>query len=187
MMQGKMRMAAMATAAMYALALAACSQEATSASATAAGEVAPATQQSAPASETGLDPTILAASRVSPEAFLRALVDLYKDGNVPTDQMPDNQAFFSTSTSALIEGIVAKDDMAFGADPFCDCQDWMSLKVASVQQVSADATNATIDLTMAGDTALTQRYMLVKEAGGWRVDDIVHPEYGSMIALLKAR
>ena len=186
-MNFKMRIMVLGGMALYALALAACSDAALSASDDEASHgVTPAAQELAPTTEAALDPAILAASQISPEAFVRATVDLYKDGSVAMDQLPDNQAFFSASTRQLIDRVTANEGIAFDADPFCDCQDWVSLKVVSVKTAMTDETHAAVDLVMGGDSKLSQRYMLVREAGGWRIKDIVHPEYGSMIARLEA-
>lgn len=134
------------------------------------------------------DRAILAASRVSPEAFVRALLKIYEDGNVPFEQAADNRTFFSAATTALIARIVdANPEGAFNADPFCDCQDWMSLKVSAVETVRTDQTHASVKVAMSGDSALTQLYVLVRESGGWRLHDIVHPAYGSMVAGLERR
>lgn len=133
------------------------------------------------------DAGILAASHASPDLFVRALLKMYEDGNVPLDQLPDNRAFFSAQTAALIARLsVANPEGVFSADPFCDCQDWGSLKVSAADTTIADPTHATVRVAMTGDTKLTQLYVLVKEAGGWRVEDIVHPTNGSMLAGLKA-
>ncbi|MFN3820141.1 DUF3828 domain-containing protein [Blastomonas sp.] len=182
----KRRMAVSGVMAAYALCLASCSEAATSTSDETSQDAALASKDVAPASQPGLDPAILAASQGSLEAFVRAVVDLYKEGNVAPDMLPDNQAFFSTSTKQLIGRVTANDGMPFGADPFCDCQDWMSLKVISAKASMMDETHASVDLVMGGDRNLSQRYQLIKESEGWRISDIMHPEYGSMVARLES-
>ena len=50
-----------------------------------------------------------------------------------------------------------------------------------------DATHAIVKATLRGDAELAQRYVLVREADGWRVVDIVHPANGSLVEGLKVR
>jgi hypothetical protein len=142
--------------------------------------VAPAAKQNA---------AILQASRTSPEAFVRALLKIYEDGNTPLERLADNRSFFTDGTAALIARIDRKNQGgAFNADPFCDCQDWISLKVRTVQTRLTGNDRASVRAALSGDRGLTQDYRLVRQPGGWRLEDIVHPTHGSMTAnLRKAR
>lgn len=165
------------------LTLSAC--EAKSAVETAAA--APVATQSADAAN--LDPAILAASRTTPEAFVRSLLANYNQ-EVALEAMPDNRAFFSAATSDLIaenDRLAGGEVGYFDADPICQCQDWMNIVVTDAETTTTDATHASVRATSRdGDSTLVQTYILIKEAGGWRVDDIVHPEFGSMVDGVKA-
>ena len=131
---------------------------------------------------------IAAASKEVPEAFVIALLKKYSDGDAPLDQGEDNFGFFSTSTAALIARVDAKGDgPAFDVDPFCDCQDWKSLRVKKVSGSKGDATHAVLRVEMEGDRKFVQTYKLVLEDAGWRVDDIAHPKAGSMLRRLSKR
>lgn len=128
---------------------------------------------------------ITAASKEVPEAFLYALLKKYADGNAPLDQGEDPMDFFTASTAALVAKVQAKDEApAFDVDPFCDCQDWNSLRVKTVSGKKGDATHAILRVEMMGDSKVVQTYKLVREENGWRVDDIYHPTSGSMLARL---
>lgn len=150
-------------------------------------ETAPAATQSADAGD--LDPAILAASRTTPEAFVRSLLANYNQG-IALEAMPDNRAFFSAATSALIaenDRLAGGEVGYFDADPICQCQDWMNIVVTDAETTTTDATHASVRATSRdGDSTLVQTYILIKEAGGWRVADIVHPEFGSMVDGVKA-
>jgi len=130
-----------------------------------------------------LDPTIQAASETTPDAFVRSLLAIYTH-DMPLDERPNNRTFFSTETSALIaenERLADGEIGYFDADPICQCQDWNDLVVVDTQTTMTDATHASVRATSRdGDSTLVQTYALVREADGWRIDDIVHPEYGSM-------
>lgn len=129
------------------------------------------------ADETAGDPAIEAASRESPEAFVRALLSVYDDVT-PPNEMRDNRAFYSGSTGAL----VAEDERLaadlggvgyLGADPILGGQDWQNLSVEAATVTSTDADHAVVVAEIAnGGGTYDRTYHLVRENGSWRIDDI---------------
>lgn len=123
------------------------------------------------------------ASSAGAESFVRALYASYAEGD---DAHPWSGA---RVWSRRMHGLVQRDaELADGdlpyldADPICSCQDWESLTVRSValSPVRSDGSvEATVRFVNAGEdnTALLR---LVREAEGWRVDDVMNPGYPSL-------
>lgn len=123
------------------------------------------------------------ASNSGAESFVRALYGSYADGD-DADPWSGEQVW-----SRRMHGLVRRDaELADGdlpwldADPICNCQDWEHLTVRSValSPVRPDGSvEATVRFVNAGEdnTALLK---LVREAGGWRVDDVMNPGYPSL-------
>ncbi|CAN5340179.1 hypothetical protein BH10PSE2_BH10PSE2_18870 [soil metagenome] len=135
------------------------------------------------------DPTILAASKTTPEAFVSALYASYGSHAEDAPQI-DNRTFYSARTSALFaenqqlhEGYVGYPD----ADPICDCQDWGDpLRVGSVAVTQIDPTHVSARPTLVNGVGNAPTFHLVKEAGGWRIDDITGLSGGPLVAGLTA-
>lgn len=150
----------------------------TSASAPAAQVAA----QNAPSEVSAQDPAILEASRTTPEAFIRALYGIYADG-AAGDRT--NQEFYSARTSALRDEAIALNGY-LDFDPILIAQDWDGLAVRSTDVVTSDAGHATVETVVRNfgrDATIT--FALVKEAGGWRIDDIASADMPSLRARLE--
>lgn len=130
------------------------------------------------------------ASADGAEAFVRALYASYSEAE---DANPwSGPRVWSRRMDALVrrDAELAPDgDLPYlDADPICSCQDWENLTVRSValSPVRADGSvEATVRFVNAGEdnTALLK---LVREAGGWRVDDVMNPGYPSLADNLAA-
>lgn len=105
-----------------------------------------------------------AADAASAEAFLRGVFASYA-----ADYSGEEVSVYSARALARMEA-----SGNFDADPFCACQDWDGLAVRSIR--TAPGPNGSIDAAATfvnfGE-AMTQTYRLVREAGEWRVDDIL--------------
>ncbi|WP_333590958.1 DUF3828 domain-containing protein [Brevundimonas sp.] len=122
------------------------------------------------------------------EAYVRALYASYSAG----DAAPwSGRRVWSRRMGALVrrDAELANGDLPYlDADPICDCQDWENLSVRSValSPVRADGSvEATVRFVNAGEdqTALLK---LVREADGWRVDDVMNPGHPSLAENLAA-
>lgn len=90
--------------------------------------------------------------------------------------------------AALIDRDIelAGDDLPFlDADPICNCQDWEGIAVRSVRvrALGRGRTEATVQFVNAGEPQ-TARFILIREDGGWRIDDIVNPPWRGLAARL---
>lgn len=143
-----------------------------------------------PAEEAALTATLASLPMAAPqasadgaEAFVRALYATYADGG---DANPWSGArVWSRRMHALVrrDAELAVDDLPYlDADPICNCQDWENLTVRSValSPVRADGSvEATVRFVNAGEDT-TALLKLVREADGWRVDDVMNPGYPSL-------
>jgi len=116
------------------------------------------------------------------ESFVRALFAAYS--NAPGSTEPENQ--WSAGTQALLDadGEAAQGIGYLGADPICDCQDWINLRVTSLVMTStgADSANAAVTFVMGDDAKTTAETLkLVRENGIWKVDDIVYGQGHSLV------
>lgn len=113
-------------------------------------------------------------------ALLAAIYDPYTRGGPGDDVMPE---VLMTPDLARLEAQAGEDGI--GADPFCGCQDWENARYAirSVQ-VNGHRAEAQVSFTNFGATALIT-LRLARTAAGWRVDDVVHPDFGSLRTLLR--
>ena len=129
------------------------------------------------------DPAILAASRTTPEAFVRALYAVYVDG--PFEGRRDNQTFYSERTGALIQSVVLENGY-FDVDPILGAQDYDAVSVTSSITTPSGPDHASVSVlfrNMGADSRA--EFILVKEAGGWRVDDVKTAEMASLVAYLE--
>lgn len=164
----RIQSAVLATIVVFGLSLGACGQ---SGSETGKSEATP----SATASAQGAD-------TAGAETFVRNLFAAYSDA--PGATGPENQ--WSSGTQALLD---ANSEAAGGvgylsADPICDCQDWLNLRVTSlaVTPTGADSADAAVAFTMGeGERTTNETLKLVREAGAWKVDDIVYGEGHAMV------
>ncbi|WP_426042335.1 DUF3828 domain-containing protein [Brevundimonas sp. TWP2-3-4b1] len=110
------------------------------------------------------------------EAFVRELYASYHDD--PNVQSGRTDAVWSARTKALWdENFEAAQGVGYlGADPICACQDWLKLQVTSlvVTRTGPDSADAAV-VFVNGEPPETvrQTLKLVREDGGWAVDDIV--------------
>ena len=110
------------------------------------------------------------------EAFVRDLYASYHDD--PAVQSGRTDGVWSTRTKALWdENSEAAQGVGYlGADPICACQDWLKLRVTSLEVTptgpdSADA--AVVFVNGEPPETVRQTLKLVREDGQWAVDDIV--------------
>lgn len=128
-----------------------------------------------------LDPAIQAASLTTPEAFVRALYDVYAAD--PGDR--DNQAFYSARTKALRDEAIALNGY-FDVDPIISAQDYENVSVRSATTTLSDAAHAVVSIVFTSFGADSNaEYRLVKEAGGWRIDDIKTAEMPSLVTQIE--
>ncbi len=127
-------------------------------------------------------PAQAGADTAGAEAFVRALFGAYSDG--PQSTGPENQ--WSARTDALLDadGEAAQGVGYLGADPICDCQDWMNLRVTALTVTSTgpDSADAAVTFVNGDDSKSTAEVLkLVRENGAWKVDDIVYGQGHSMM------
>lgn len=125
-----------------------------------------------------------AASTEGAEAFVRALYGSYSEA-VDANPWGGDQAFSHRLNALMARDVeLSGDELPYlDADPVCNCQDWENLSVRSVRLASAPggAVDATVQFINAGEES-TNVLRLVRQASGWRIDDIVYPETGSGLA-----
>lgn len=134
----------------------------------------------APAAETGPPgrQAIYAAQSEGPEAFVRALYAPYVAGG-PKDvaPAPGQDPIYSRMMNATIgaDFRIAKGEVpSLNYDLICGCQDQGAFTLDSVvvTQVGANAADAAVAFTNAGETT-RQTLKLQREGGAWKVDDII--------------
>lgn len=123
------------------------------------------------------------ASSDGAEAFVRALYASYSEAE---DANPwSGPRVWSRRMEALVrrDAELATDDLPYlDADPICSCQDWerLSVRTVALSPVRADGSvEATVRFVNAGEDN-TVLLKLVREADGWRVDDVMNPGYPSL-------
>ena len=125
----------------------------------------------------------------SAEAFVRGVYAGYAAAEaVDAPPVEAGPPMWSRRMAALIERDIelAGDDLPFlDADPICNCQDWEGIAVRWVRTraIGRGRTEATVRFVNAGE-AQTARFMLIREDGGWRIDDILNPPYRGLAARL---
>lgn len=130
------------------------------------------------------DPAILAASQTTPEAFVRALYDVYADG--PLESRRDNQTFYSRRTEGYIQGVILENGY-FDFDPILAAQDYEAVSVTSAIATPSGPDRASVSVVFRNMGADSRaEFILVREPGGWRVDDVKTPETASLVAYLEA-
>ncbi len=130
------------------------------------------------------DPAILAASQTTPEAFVRALYAVYVDG--PPEGRRDNQTFYSERTESHIAGVILQNGY-FDLDPILGAQDYQAVSVTSAIATPSGPDHASVSVIVRNMGADSRaEFILVKESGGWRVDDVKTPEMASLVAYLEA-
>jgi Protein of unknown function (DUF3828) len=116
----------------------------------------------------------------TPDALLQAFYGRYMaaDGD-----MGDDGAFFSSGLNALYAAdAAATPEGEMGAldfDPFIDGQDWdiTDLQVGAAG-IAGDYASADVTFKNFGDER-TLSYDLVKEDGGWKIDDVASTTEGN--------
>ena len=130
------------------------------------------------------DPAILAASQTTPEAFVRALYTVYADG--PLEGRRDNQTFYSERTEGHIQSVILENGY-FDLDPIVGAQDYDAVSLTSAITTPSGPDRASVAVVFRNMGADSRaEFILVKESGGWRVDDVKTPEMPSLVAYLEA-
>ena len=134
-------------------------------------------------------PAVAQRADASAEAFVREIYAGYAASEV-SDAPPagDGAPMWSRRMAALIDRDIelAKDDLPFlDADPICNCQDWEGIAVQSVRlrAIGRGRVEATVRFVNGGE-AQTGRFILIREDGGWRIDDVLNPPYRGLAARL---
>ena len=128
----------------------------------------------------------------APDMFLRKLYDNYigeYSKGVPMGTDKELRKVFTTDLTRLIEadrkeahGEVGRLDI----DPFIDAQDWkISDMHISIENETPASATATAHFNSLGD-AESVTLLLVKEKAGWRVNEILMPNTGSLRKLLSS-
>ncbi len=124
------------------------------------------------------------------EAFVRSVYAGYTDA--PGGTGPDLMA---TAYSAELNRLISAggptgegNERGLDADPICDCQDWQNLTLTNVAVTpqGADRADARVTFANSGGAPTTQTLKLVREAAGWRVDDVATAARPSLAAELRA-
>lgn len=157
--------------------------------ATGAAATSAATTTQAPAADASTT-AAPAADAAGAEAFVRGVYAGYTDA--PGGTGPDLMA---TAYSAELNRLISTggptgegSERGLDADPICDCQDWQNLTLTNVAVTpqGADRADARVTFTNGGGAPTTQSLKLVREAAGWRVDDVVSTARPSLAAELRA-
>lgn len=125
----------------------------------------------------------------SAETFVRGLYASYAAAEAPDGPpVEDGPPIWSRRIAALIDRDIelAGDDLPFlDADPICNCQDWegIAVRLVRVRALGRGRTAATVQFVNAGEPQ-TARFILIREDGGWRIDDIVNPPWRGLAARL---
>jgi hypothetical protein len=143
-----------------------------------------ATAGPAAAEGAGSEPATTAGVEASPEAFVRAL---YVDDAGAAQAQADARRIYSARTAALF----AENDRLYAgyvgypdADPICDCQDGEGVAVTRASTTVVDASRARVEVALTNGQAHT--FVLVREADGWRIDDVEGLSGGPLVAGLQA-
>lgn len=127
---------------------------------------------------------VSAAVDGSPEAFVRSL---YAGDEAAKERRTDPRSVYSARTAALFEengrlyeGYVGHPD----ADPICDCQDDEGVAVTRATTRIVDADHARVEVALTNGQSHT--FVLVREAGNWRIDDVEGLSGGPLVAGLEA-
>ena len=130
------------------------------------------------------------ASVATAEQFLRGLYAKYTPNGKPTPFVyPDAKGIVDPAMLALLEHDQDKSKGEVGAmdsDPVCRCQDWTSLKVASLHVTMQGSSAATADVSIS-DSGEVQKinFSLVWMKDGWRIHDIGTKDEPSLAAYLR--
>jgi hypothetical protein len=135
--------------------------------------------------------TRVSAAVDSPRAFLERLYSAYAPKGKGNDfSYPQARAIVDASLLALLhrDQIKSKGEVgAMDSDPICQCQDWESLKVLSMQTQTFGAARASGDVTFMPDPKDTEKvhFDLVRENGAWKIHDISSRDAPSLQAYLR--
>jgi hypothetical protein len=127
----------------------------------------------------------------SPRAFLERLYSAYTPKGKGNDfAYPVAGAIVDASLLALLhrDQIKSKGEVgAMDSDPICQCQDWESFKVLSMQTQTIGAARASGDVTFMPDPKDTEKvhFDLVRENGAWKIHDISSHDIPSLQAYLR--
>lgn len=142
------------------------------------------TPETVDAAETAAtDVDALPTSDDGPDAFVHNLYTaMANDGPAPLGE----EGLWSRAAWADIEAYQATDSGGFNADPLCNCQDpaGVAIRDLAVTQTGADSADAAVTITQ-GEAQTSMVLNLVREEGGWRIDDIARegdPDFRAELA-----
>lgn len=128
----------------------------------------------------------------SPEQFVRALYAQYVPGGKPTAfDYPEAARIVDSEMLALLrrdrDSTPKGDEGAIDSDPVCQCQDWGSLKIRSLQIKAADKDRSSATVAFSNlDGHETVRLDLVRADGRWKIHDIGTAISPSLLAYLRS-
>ena len=104
----------------------------------------------------------------------------------PLEGRRDNQTFYSRRTQGQIQGVIHENGY-FDFDPILGAQDYEAVSVTSAIATPSGPDQASVAVVFRNMGADSRaEFILVKESGGWRVDDVKTPEMPSLVAYLEA-
>jgi hypothetical protein len=127
----------------------------------------------------------------SPEQFVRGLYAQYVPGGKPVAfDYPEAGRIVDSDMLALLRrdrDLTPKgDEGVLDADPVCQCQDWGTLKILSmeIKPVDKDRSSATVAFSNL-DGHQTVRLDLVRVNGRWKIHDIGTADSPSLLTYLR--
>jgi hypothetical protein len=127
----------------------------------------------------------------SPRAFLERLYSAYAPRGKGNDfAYPEARAIVDAPLLALLhrDQIKSKGEVgAMDSDPICQCQDWESFKVLSMDTQINGASRASGNVTFMPDPKDTEKihFDLVRENGAWKIHDMSSRDTPSLQAYLR--
>lgn len=119
--------------------------------------------------------TSLAAAQTydTPDALLQAFYQPYFDGEFYDDETPFRSERLNALYEADAQNTPAGEMGALSFDPYIDGQDYdLTNFVIGAAGIAGDYASADVSFDNFG-TPVTLTYELVRENGGWRIDDVV--------------
>lgn len=131
------------------------------------------------------------AAATTPEGIVERLLEAHFNGDMglTAAAVENKRPWLRDELHSMIVSYFSKPQPpgevpSIDGDPFTDSQEYPTR--FAVDKALRDGGTATVPVTMADAwRTRTLDYKLRRESGGWRLDDIVYPEGGSLRALLR--